>query len=151
MLATMHTSLHALSLFIRNKWTRYSTLFTPQYSIHPYLPCSAAIKFLNSNIPYRPYIPYRPSTAHGLHSFCIQPRQTTSAMLSIASTLYIATTHNITHSPCTSTCTPSTTQHTAFHNPLHTTKKNTKHICVSSGKLAQDVGMVWKCYGVIPI
>ena len=98
---------------------------------------------LNSNIPYRPYsyvsyVPYRPSTAHGLHSFRIQARQTISAILSIARTLYIAATHNITHSPCTSTC----THHTAFHSPLHTTNKHTKHICVSGGKMAQDVGMV---------
>jgi len=28
---------------------------------------------------------------------------------------------------------------------------NTKHICVSGGKMTQDVGMVWKCCGVIPI
>ena len=94
-----------------------------------------------------PYIPYRPSTAHGLDSYCIQARQTISAMLSIASTFYIAVTHSVTHTPCTSTC----THHTAFHNPLHTTNKPTKHICVSRGKMAQDVGMVWKCCGVIPI
>ena len=37
--------------------------------------------------------------------------------------------------------TPTTAHYTAFHNPpLHTT--NTKHICVSGGKMAQDVGMV---------
>ena len=30
---------------------------------------------------------------------------------------------------------------------LHTT--NTKHICVSGDKMAQDVGMVWKCCSVI--
>ena len=42
--------------------------------------------------------------------------------------------------------TPSTTHHTVLHNPpLHTT--NTKHICVSGGKMAQqDVGMVAKCW-----
>ena len=34
------------------------------------------------------------------HSFCIQARQTISAMLSITTTLYIAATHNTTHSPC---------------------------------------------------
>ena len=60
-----------------------------------------------SNRPYTcvPYITYHTdpaSTAHGLHSFCIQARQTISAMLSTASTLYIAATHSITHSPCTS-------------------------------------------------
>ena len=46
-----------------------------------------------------------------------QARQTTSVILSIEITVYIAATHNITHSSCT----PSTTHHTAFHNPLHTT------------------------------
>ena len=98
---------------------------------------------LNSYIPYRPYTYHTyhtdpASTAHGLHSFCIQAKQTISAMLSTARTLYIAATHNITHSPCTSTC----THHTAFHSPLHTTNKHTKHICVSGGKMAQDVGMM---------
>ena len=35
----------------------------------------------------------------------------------------------------------STTHYTAFHSPpLHT---NTMHICVSDGKMAQDVGTVW--------
>ena len=121
---------------------------------------------LNSNTSNRPYTDhihvyhtyytyhtYRTdpaSTAHALqmYSFCIQARQTMSAMLSTASTLYIAATHNKTHSPMhISTCTPSTTHHTAFNNPLHTTNKHTKHICVSGGKI--DVGMVWKCCGVI--
>ena len=66
-------------------WTRYSALFTPQFPIYPDLPCSAAVRFhvLNSNIPYRL------STAHALYSFCIQGRQTVSAMLSIATRLYI--------------------------------------------------------------
>ena len=45
------------------------------------------------------------------------------------------------HSPCTSKCTT---------HPHHY-KKNTKHICASGAKMAQDVGMVWKCCGVIPI
>ena len=91
-LPTMHTtnSLHALtcSLFKHIKWTGYSALLTPQSSIDPYLPCSAAIKF--HNIPCTPNIPYRPSIAHALHSFCMQARQTTSAMLS---TLHIAAMH----------------------------------------------------------
>ena len=66
-------------------WTRYSALFTPQFPIYPDLLCSAAVRFhvLNSNIPYRL------STAHALYSFCIQGRQTVSAMLSIATRLYI--------------------------------------------------------------
>ena len=105
----------------------------------------------NLNRPYT--IHHTPYTIHtiqiqhallmdSMHSFCIQARQTISAMLSIASTLHIAATHNITQSSCTSTCTPSTTHHTAFHNPLHTTNKHAKHICVSGSKKAQDVGMV---------
>jgi len=74
-------------------------------------------------------------------------RQTISAMLSVATTMYIATTHNITHSPCTSTC-------TTLPIPLPSTTlaciqlTNTKHICVSDGKMAQGVGMVWKCCGI---
>ena len=73
-------------------------------------------------------IPYRPNTAHALHSFCIQAREAISAMLSIATTLYIAATHNITHSPCTSTCT--THHHIVFHNsPLHTTNKHKAYLC----------------------
>ena len=50
----------------------------------PYLPCPAAIKsqsITNSNIPHRP------SIAQALHSFCIQSRQTISAMPSTATTL----------------------------------------------------------------
>ena len=48
-----------------------------------------------------PNILFIPSAAHALHSFSIQARQIISATLSIATTLYIAATHNITHSPCT--------------------------------------------------
>jgi len=57
---------------------------------------------------------------------------------------------NITHSPCTSTCTalPITLPSTSL---LCTKLTNTKHICGSGGKTAQNVGMVWKCCGVIPI
>ena len=67
-----------------------------QSSIDPYLPCSAAIKF--HNVTYTPsyhtdHIPYIPSTAHGLHSFCIQARQTISAMLSIASKYIVHCSH----------------------------------------------------------
>ena len=92
-------SLHALSLFIRTKWMKYSALLTLQSSIDPYLPCSAAIKFhdiRNSNIPYRP------STAHALHRFCIQAKQIISVMLSIATT-FSHPQHN--SLPSTSTCT----------------------------------------------
>ena len=60
---------------------------------------------------------------------------------------YIATTHNINMH-----YTPTTT-----HIPLPLTTllctqlTNTKHICVSGSKMAQDVGMVCRCCGVIPI
>ena len=138
---TMYTTtlyMHvAYSYALNEQGTQHCSL---QSSTDPYLPCSAAIKFhnINSKIPYRPctihaICSYRPSTAHGLHSFYIQARQTISAMLSIANTLYIAATHNITQSPCTSTC----THHTAFHNPLHTTSKHTKHICVSTKQVVR--------------
>ena len=65
----------------------------------------------------------------------------------VAITMYIAATHN---SPSTSTCTalPITLPSTTL---LCTQLTNTKHICVSSGKMAQDVGMVRKCCGIIPI
>ena len=50
------------------------------------------------NVTYTPsyrtdHIPYIPSTAHGLHSFCIQARQTISAMLSIASKYIVHCSH----------------------------------------------------------
>ena len=104
---------------------------------NPYLPCSAAIKFYNttySNIPYKP----SSCTAQFLHT-----RQTISAMLSIITT----TMHISMYS------TPSTTHHTAFHNPpMHTTNKH-KAVVLEYivDKTAQDVGMVGKCDGVIPI
>ena len=40
-------------------------------------------------------------------------------------------------------CTPSTIHSIVFHNP----PKHTRHSC----KMAQDVEMMWKCCGVIPI
>ena len=95
-LCPMYTT-NISSLF--TKCTRHSALLTPVFhrSISA-MSISNKISqhILNSNIPYRP------STAHALYSFCTQARQT---MLSIATTLYIAATHNITHSPCKSTST----------------------------------------------
>ena len=44
---TLQNSVHALTQFIRTKWTRYSALLTPQPSIDPYLLCSAAVIFHN--------------------------------------------------------------------------------------------------------
>ena len=86
--------------------------------------------------------------AHGLHSFCIQARQTISAMLSIASTLYIAAIHNITHS---STYTPSTIHHTTFHNPLHTTKTHKSSLCKrwqNDTRCRDVVKMLW-CHSLV--
>ena len=63
---------------------------------------------LNSNIPYRP------STAHALHSFSIQARHT------IPASSYIVYALHTQHYP----------PHTAFHNPpLHTTKKHIAYLC----------------------
>ena len=70
-------------------------------------------------------------------------------MLSIATTLYIAATHSITHSPCTSTCTPSTTNHPDFYNPLHTTKKKHKvYLCKQrqNGTKCRDGVKVLLCH-----
>ena len=142
-LPTVHTTklyMHVAYSYTLNALNEQSTQHCSlQSSIGPYLPCSAAIKF--HNITYTPsyhtdHIPYIPSTAHGLHSFCIQARQTISAVLSIASKYIVHYSHpQHNPHPCTSTC----THHTAFHNPLHTTNKHTKHICGSSSKMAQDV------------
>ena len=57
----------------------------------------------------------------------------------------VAATHNITHSPCTSTC----TTHPVLPNPL----PSTTLLCtqLTQDKMAQDLGMVWKCCGIVPI
>ena len=111
--------------------TRYSALLTPVLST------KKTTMFNSNKISQHNLnnIPHRPSIAQALYSFCMQSRQTISAMLSLAS--YIAATHNTTHSPCTS----KWTTHPALPTPL---QKNTKHIGASGGKMAQDVGMVWK-------
>ena len=99
---------HHKTLYMHLYWYALHEQGT-QSSIDLYLTCSAAIKFHNitstptyhtDHIPCI-YIPY----THALQSFCIQARQTISAMLSIETTLYIAATHNITFSLWTSTCT----------------------------------------------
>ena len=97
-------------------------MLTPQSSIDSYLPRSAAVKF-------HKLILYRPKTAHALQSFCIQARQTLSAMLSIATTLYISATHNITHSPCKSTCTT--------HPATPTTLPSTTLLCTQQAYLCK--------------
>ena len=78
-----------------------------------------------------------------LHSLCIQARQTISAMLSIATTLYIAATHNITHSLCASTFTTHPALLTTLPSTilLYTTNKHKACLCKWQ-KMAQDVGMV---------
>ena len=92
---------------------------------------AAAIKFHS--------IPYRPSTARALHSFCIRAKTDHICHAQYATTLYIAATHKITHSPCTSTCTTHPAlPTTVFHNPPCTQL----HICARGSKMAQDVGMV---------
>ena len=101
---------HHKTLYMHLAYTKYSALLTQQSSFDSYLPCSAAIKFHNiTSIPTDHIRTVPTIQTHALHSFCIQARQTISAMLSIAITLYIAATRNINHSPCTSTCTPGTT------------------------------------------
>ena len=62
-------------------------------------------------------------------------------MLSIS---YITATHNIAHSPWTSTC----TTHPVLSTPLSSTILSTQSIVT---KMAQDVEVMWKCCGVIPI
>ena len=97
---------------------------------------------LNSNIPYRP------ATAHAIHSFCIQARQTISPMFSIATT-FVHCSHplhnslpmhiNINNPPLPTTL-PSTTL-------LCTPLTDTKHICVAkwrqNGTRCRDGVKVW--------
>ena len=96
---------------------------------------------INSNIPYRP------STAHALHSFSI--RQARQTICHAQYSNYIAATHNITHSLCTSTC----TIHLALTTPLPSTTllctelTITNHICVSrqNGTRCRDgVKVLWR-------
>ena len=96
-LLTVHTTklyMHvAYSYTLNEQGTQHCSL---QSSIDPYLPRSAAIKFHNITYTlsyHTDHIPYIPSTAHGLHSFCIQARQTISAMLSIASKYIVHCSH----------------------------------------------------------
>ena len=119
----MGTTLQHLVPFCQLCTTQNSTLNehgTQHYSLHsfPHKRQSISATFSSNKISQHkintPNIPYRPSTAH---SFCIQDKRNTPAMLS---SNYIASTHNITHSPCTSTCmhyTPNNAFPTAFHNP----------------------------------
>ena len=71
-------------------------------------------------------IPYRSSTAHALHSFCIQARQTLSAMFLHCSHPH----HNSLLMHINIHYTPSTTHPIAFHNPpLHTPNKHKAYSC----------------------
>ena len=137
-----HKTPHARSLFICAKCSIAHSAVFYRYISTMFSSNKISEHNLNFNVPYTMHTMQADPTLLMDSSFCIQARQTRSAMLNIASTLYIAATLNITHSLCTSTCTPNTTHHIAFHNPLHTTNKHTKHICVSGGKMAQDVGMM---------
>ena len=97
------------------------TQLTPQSSIDPYLPCSAAVKF--HNITYTPCnIPYRPSTPKSLHT------GKTDHMCHAQYSNYIVHCHpqyNSLTMHINLHYTPSNTHHTAFHNPpLHTTNKH---------------------------
>ena len=120
-LCTPQNSLHAYGLNEQGTQVAHSTVL--HIKDGPYLPCSAAINLTAQQTP---------SIAYALHSFCIQSRQTNIRHAQYSN--YIAATHNITHSPCTSKCTT--------HPPLPTPLQKTHHICASSGKMAQDVGMV---------
>ena len=94
-LCTPQNSLHALSLYsyaLNEQGTQLCSLHSLTHT-HKRWPISAMFSSnkisqhnLNSNIPYRP------STAHALHSFWIESRQTISAMLSIATPLQQPTT-----------------------------------------------------------
>ena len=91
---------------------------------NPYLPCSAAIKFHN--------IATSTCTPQFLHT------RKTEHICHAQYSNYIAVTHNVAHSKCTSTC----TTHPALPIPLPSTTllctqlTDTKHICVSGGKMA---------------
>ena len=88
---------------------------------NPYLLCLAAIKF--HNVTYTPTCHTRPTTAHGLHIFCIQDRPYLPC-----SVQQLHCSHPQLHSLSMHTYihyTPSTTHPTAFHNPpMDTTNKH---------------------------
>ena len=90
----------------------------------------------------------RTSTTHALHSFYIQARQTMSAMLNIATTLYTYIAHAATYNSL-----PMHMNVTYSHSTTHYTLSSTILLCtqltntycvstrVSGGIIAQDVGM----------
>ena len=99
-LCTLQNSLHAFSLFYMH-WINKVLSFAHSSLIHIKTTMLSSNKIsqhnLNSNIPHRP------SIAQAVHSFCMQSRQTISAMLSLATTLQQPTT---TH--------PTTKKHKAY-------------------------------------
>jgi len=126
-LPTKHKNitLHALSLFICTKWTRYSTVF--HWSISAMFSSNKISQHnLNSNIPYRP------SSAHGLHSFCIQARQTIYICHAQYSNYIVHCSHpqhNSLPMHINMHYTPTNTHPTAFYNsPLHTTNKHKAYL-----------------------
>ena len=127
--------------YICIEWTRYSALLTPQSYTHKCWPISAMfssnkISQHTLKLQHTTQTQHCSSTAQFLHA--LKADHICHAQYSN----YIAATHNITHSPS------KRTTHPPLPTPLH---KNTNHICASGGKMAQDVGMVWKCCGIIPI
>ena len=91
-LCTPQNSLHALSLPIMH-WMKKVLSYAHHGPTHKRRPISAMFssnKILQHNL--NSNITHRPSIAHTLHSFCIQSRQTISAMLSTATTLQQPTT-----------------------------------------------------------
>ena len=65
-------------------------------------------------------------------------------MLSIACTMCIAATHNITHSPCKSHALPALPTTLPSTTLCSQVTKLQSYLC-KRGKMAQDEGMVWKC------
>ena len=135
----------AYSYTLNEQGTQHCSL---QSSIDPYLPCSAAIKF--HNIIYTPT--YHTDHNYTIHTHTYQHCSWSPQFLHTGKTdhichaqysKYIVYCSHPQHKPHPMHI---NIHHTAFHNPLHTTNKHTKHICVSSGKMAQDVGMVLWCH-----
>ena len=103
-----------------NKVATHAALLTPQSYTHKRRPISAmssSNKILQHNL--NSHILHRPSIAKALHIFCMQSRQTISAMLSIATIHCSNPQHNLlsmhikTHYTSTTTH-PTTKKHKAY-------------------------------------
>ena len=124
-------SLHALSLFIRTKWTRYSALLTPHAVFHQ----SISAMFSSNKISQflhtgkTDHISYAQYSNYIVH--CSHPQHNSLPM------------HINMH------YTPTTTYHTTFHNPpLHTTDKHKALLCKwwQNGTRCRDgVEVLWCC------